>query len=75
MDKILVHGGRKLNGTVRISGSKNSALPILAAALLTLGVWLASLAGVDIPVEAQGAATVILVAALGYLVPDPARVV
>ena len=35
MDKILVHGGHKLNGTVRISGSKNSALPILAAALLT----------------------------------------
>ena len=35
MDKILVHGGRKLNGTVRISGSKNSSLPILAAALLT----------------------------------------
>jgi UDP-N-acetylglucosamine 1-carboxyvinyltransferase len=35
MDKILVHGGRKLNGTVSISGSKNSALPILAAALLT----------------------------------------
>jgi UDP-N-acetylglucosamine 1-carboxyvinyltransferase len=35
MDKILVHGGRKLNGTIRISGSKNSALPILAAALLT----------------------------------------
>jgi UDP-N-acetylglucosamine 1-carboxyvinyltransferase len=35
MDKILVHGGHKLNGTVRISGSKNSALPILAATLLT----------------------------------------
>lgn len=35
MDKILVHGGRKLNGNVRISGSKNSALPILAATLLT----------------------------------------
>ncbi len=35
MDKILVHGGGKLSGTVRISGSKNSALPILAAALLT----------------------------------------
>ena len=35
MDKILVHGGRRLSGTVRISGSKNSALPILAAALLT----------------------------------------
>ena len=35
MDKILIHGGHKLNGTVRISGSKNSSLPILAAALLT----------------------------------------
>lgn len=35
MDKILVHGGCTLNGTVRISGSKNSALPILAATLLT----------------------------------------
>jgi len=35
MDKILVHGGRKLSGVVNISGSKNSALPILAATLLT----------------------------------------
>src|ERR1700684_3508640 len=35
MDKILVHGGPKLSGSVRISGSKNSALPILAATLLT----------------------------------------
>ena len=35
MDKILVHGGHKLSGSVRISGSKNSALPILAATLLT----------------------------------------
>ena len=35
MDKILVHGGNKLSGSIRISGSKNSALPILAAALLT----------------------------------------
>ena len=35
MDKILVHGGPRLRGSVRISGSKNSALPILAATLLT----------------------------------------
>ncbi len=35
MDKILVHGGHPLSGVVRISGSKNSALPILAATLLT----------------------------------------
>jgi len=35
MDKILVHGGKSLNGSLRVSGSKNSALPILAACLLT----------------------------------------
>ena len=35
MDKILVHGGHPLTGSVKISGSKNSALPILAATLLT----------------------------------------
>jgi UDP-N-acetylglucosamine 1-carboxyvinyltransferase len=35
MDKIVVHGGHPLAGTVKISGSKNSALPILAATLLT----------------------------------------
>ncbi len=35
MDKLLVTGGRPLNGTVRISGAKNAALPILCAGLLT----------------------------------------
>ena len=35
MDKIVITGGRKLKGEVVISGSKNSALPIMAAALLT----------------------------------------
>lgn len=35
MDKIVIHGGKKLKGTVRISGSKNAALPILVATLLT----------------------------------------
>ncbi len=35
MDKILVHGGRPLSGSIKISGSKNSALPIIAATLLT----------------------------------------
>lgn len=32
---MLIHGGRALHGDVHISGSKNSALPILAATLLT----------------------------------------
>ncbi|CAN5395549.1 hypothetical protein BH20VER3_BH20VER3_03980 [soil metagenome] len=35
MDKILVHGGHPLSGSIKISGSKNSALPIIAASLLT----------------------------------------
>lgn len=37
MDKLLVHGGRTLKGSVHISGSKNASLPILAATLLTEG--------------------------------------
>ena len=35
MDKLVIEGGVKLKGEVEISGSKNSALPIMAATLLT----------------------------------------
>jgi UDP-N-acetylglucosamine 1-carboxyvinyltransferase len=35
MDKIIIHGGKKLKGEIIISGAKNSALPILFATLLT----------------------------------------
>ncbi|MFB3891876.1 MAG: UDP-N-acetylglucosamine 1-carboxyvinyltransferase [Phycisphaerae bacterium] len=34
MDKFIINGGNRLRGTVQVSGSKNSALPILAACLL-----------------------------------------
>jgi UDP-N-acetylglucosamine 1-carboxyvinyltransferase len=34
MDKLIISGGVPLNGTIRISGAKNAALPILAATLL-----------------------------------------
>jgi UDP-N-acetylglucosamine 1-carboxyvinyltransferase len=37
MDKLKITGGRPLEGTVRISGAKNSALPAMAASLLTPG--------------------------------------
>ena len=37
MDRIRIRGGRGLSGSVRVSGSKNGALPILAAALLVDG--------------------------------------
>ncbi len=35
LDKFLIRGGTPLHGTVAISGAKNSALPAMAAALLT----------------------------------------
>ena len=35
MDKIQVHGGRPLKGTIAISGAKNAALPLMTACLLT----------------------------------------
>ncbi len=34
MDKLLIEGGSTLGGTVRVSGAKNAALPILAGTLL-----------------------------------------
>jgi len=35
MDKLIVEGGVKLTGGIRVSGSKNACLPILAASLLS----------------------------------------
>ncbi|MCH9855789.1 UDP-N-acetylglucosamine 1-carboxyvinyltransferase [Gammaproteobacteria bacterium] len=35
MDKLIIEGGVRLEGEIRIAGAKNSALPILAATLLT----------------------------------------
>ena len=35
MDKLIIDGGVRLEGEIRIAGAKNSALPILAATLLT----------------------------------------
>jgi UDP-N-acetylglucosamine 1-carboxyvinyltransferase len=37
LDRIRIRGGRGLNGPVRVSGSKNGALPILAASLMVDG--------------------------------------
>jgi UDP-N-acetylglucosamine 1-carboxyvinyltransferase len=35
MDKLIIKGGKKLSGEVKVSGAKNAVLPILAATLLT----------------------------------------
>jgi UDP-N-acetylglucosamine 1-carboxyvinyltransferase len=41
LEKIIIHGGHRLKGEVRVSGAKNSALPLLFATLLAPGVhWL-----------------------------------
>ncbi len=37
MDKFIINGGAKLKGSIRVSGAKNAALPIMAAALLAEG--------------------------------------
>jgi UDP-N-acetylglucosamine 1-carboxyvinyltransferase len=38
VDKLLITGGRPLEGAVRVSGAKNAALPVMAATLLAPGV-------------------------------------
>jgi len=75
VDKILVRGGRRLQGEVAVSGAKNAALPILISSLLTaerceyqnvpdlmdIHTTLKLLSGLGVKVE-RGARTVSLVA-------------
>src|SRR5580658_3333115 len=35
MDRLVIEGGKRLEGTIQVSGSKHAALPILIATLLT----------------------------------------
>ncbi len=37
MDKLIIHGGRQLEGEIAVSGAKNAALPLLFATLLAPG--------------------------------------
>ena len=37
MSKFIIQGGKKLEGEIEISGSKNAALPIIAATVLNAG--------------------------------------
>ncbi len=39
MDKLIIDGGKALNGEVVISGAKNAVLPIMAATILTPGIF------------------------------------
>lgn len=56
MDMFVVQGGRRLRGRVRVSGAKNAALPIMAAALLAEG-----------PTVLHGVPDLVDVATLGQL--------
>ena len=38
MDKLVIEGGNRLEGNVRISGAKNSVLPLMASTILNSGV-------------------------------------
>ncbi len=69
MDKFVIRGGNPLVGTVRVSGAKNSALPSMAAAILTEDeVTLENIPQVhDIETERR------LLAAMGASVELPAR--
>src|SRR5438045_1371769 len=65
MERFIVEGGRRLEGSIRPGGNKNAALPILAASLLTdepvvlrnlpdiedVRVMLKILAGIGVAVE------------------------
>ena len=35
MQKLVIYGGKKISGPIKISGSKNATLPILAASILS----------------------------------------
>jgi len=78
MDKLVIEGSRRLEGTVTISGAKNACLPILAATLLTdeksvirnipklrdMGTMVKILKNLDVKVEQDG--DVITVEPKGY---------
>ena len=66
MDKLVINGGGRLRGDVRISGAKNAALPIMAAALLADGPNVIS----DVPDLADIRAMIDL---LGFLGVDAVR--
>ena len=39
MDKLVIHGGHPLNGSVKVSGAKNAVLPIMTATIIAPGSY------------------------------------
>lgn len=47
IERYVINGGKQLNGTVKISGSKNAALPIIAASIMSNNVTLENIPNVS----------------------------
>src|SRR5689334_25147592 len=71
MDKIVVEGGSRLAGKIPISGAKNAALPLLAAALLPSGASTFK----NVPQLADVRTMAKLLRMLGWAVDDGERAV
>jgi len=61
MDKLVIEGGHRLSGSIKISGAKNSALPLLASGLMCSGTFKLR----NVPLLADTASMVALIEHLG----------
>lgn len=66
MDRIIIHGGRPLKGSIPVSGAKNAALPLMAASLLSEQPLILD----DLPRVADIASMATLLGALGVEATD-----
>lgn len=69
MEKLVIHGGKPLQGTVRVSGAKNAVLPIIVASML--GMTQSTLT--EIPKLADVHTVCDVIASLGVHIEHPER--
>ena len=69
MEKLVIHGGKPLQGTVRVSGAKNAVLPIIVASML--GTTQSTLT--EIPKLADVHTVCDVIASLGVHIEHPER--
>lgn len=69
MEKLVIHGGKSLQGTVRVSGAKNAVLPIIVASML--GTTQSTLT--EIPKLADVHTVCDVIASLGVHIEHPER--
>ncbi|MFP4465463.1 MAG: UDP-N-acetylglucosamine 1-carboxyvinyltransferase [Candidatus Goldiibacteriota bacterium] len=78
MKKMIIKGGKKLNGSVNVSGSKNAALPVMAASILAGSPSVIHNVPLLADVKTMGHLLKILGASVGYenhtLIINPKRI-